>query len=478
MDDTPDGGGPDEMSGEANQTSVSSGRPATDPLFPPVEEDFGDGLFRNKDLLQIRYVPQDDNRIVGRDEEIQKVADEIGVVANDEAPNNIGVYGKTGTGKSLVVRHVVERAEATATDRGVSIGTVYIDCSDATTKTKVAKSIGRQMDRKYDLGIDIPRRGLGADDYFDYLWHDVLPNFDHALIVLDEVDGLQEVNSDSETDGEGILYMLSRAEEKQFTDCNLGIVTTSNKVRFKEKLSKRVESSFHQTDFIFDPYDATQLCQILKNRRDAFREGVLAEGAIEKCAALSAQEHGDARKAIVVLKAAGEAAERAGDSMVTERHIEDAAGYAEVDRIKELISGDTPQAKAVLYALAALHILHDEQEAFTTKETYNFYQRICDTCGLSALGYNRAYGLLKEHNFFEIIDSERTNVSGQRAERTHWLTVDPEVVLQAVLETERSSLSGLASLDELKHRAEDENRSLDLTHEEGTQSTLPGQPDT
>lgn len=476
MPDQPGGDEEADSTDESPQAASSFNDPADDPLFPPAENPSAHSLFKNKDLLQIRYVPRDDNRIVGRDSEIQKIADELGVVVQDEAPNNVGVYGKTGTGKSLVVRHVVDRAESTATARGVSIGTVYVDCSDATTKTKVAKSIGRTMDRKYNLELGIPRRGIGVDDYLDYLWHEVLPNFDHAIIILDEVDGLREVNTQSRDEEEGILYTLSRAEEKQFTDCNLGIVTISNKVRYREQLSKRVESSFHQTDFIFNPYDADQLCKILQNRRDAFREGVLEEGVIEKCAALSAQEHGDARKAIVVLKAAGEAAEREGASKVTERHIEEAADYAEVDRIKELISGDTSQAKAVLYALAALHILsEDDEESFTTKQIYEFYERICDVCSLSTLTYNRAYGLLKEHNFFEIIDSERMNVSGQRAERTHWLLVDPEVVLQAVVESSR--LSGLATLDDIKRQSETDGLFTTSTESEGRQSTLPKGPD-
>lgn len=448
------GGGADDEEGDTNVHSNPSD-PENDPLFPGPDESIEndetnpDGIFANKQLLRIGYVPDDEDRIVGRDAEIEAVADEVGVVVNDQPPNNLGIYGKTGTGKSLVARHVTQRAERTAKARGVNVATVYIDCSDATTKTKAAKAISRSLDREYNLDLNIPRRGIGADDYLDYLWYDILPNFNHAIVILDEVDNLDEVKSD-DAEEEGILNTLSRAEENQFTDCNLGVVTISNKVRYKDKLSQRVESSFHQKDLVFKPYNAGQIKEILENRRDAFHEGVITQGTIEKCSALSAQEHGDARKAIVVLKAAGETAEREGAAHVTEDHVEGAADYAEVDRIKELMRGDTPQAKAALYSLASLHLTNPNDDGFSTTTIYERYKRVCETAGLSTLTYNRVYGLLREQKFLEIAASQRTD-GGKKNAREHWLLVDPEVAIRAVTEDMRSQ--NLATPEELKANA-------------------------
>ncbi|WP_254547427.1 Cdc6/Cdc18 family protein [Halomarina pelagica] len=435
--------GPSAQSESAVQANVTN--PANDPLFPPPDEPSSEcRIFANKDLLRIGHVP-DEDRIVGRDTEIQRIANEIGVVTKNEAPNNIGIYGKTGTGKSLVARHVTQRAQITAIHRGIDVATVYVDCSSATTETKAAKTIARSLNQEHDLGLEIPRRGIGADDYYAYLWEDILSNFDHAIIILDEVDGLREVSAEGEA--EGVLNKLSRAEENRFTDCNLGIVTISNKVRFKERLSERVDSSFHQVDFVFKPYDAEQLQLILKNRRDAFHEGVLEAGVIAKCAALSAQEHGDARKAIVVLKAAGEAAEKAGDQAVTEVHLEHVADHAEVDRVRELMRGNTPQAKAVLYALASLHLTSDES-AFSTSQIYDRYKNVCGVADLKELTYNGVYLLLREQRFLEIVGSQLTDGKKKNA-REHWLQVDPDVALRAVSD----DLPSLATADELRERA-------------------------
>lgn len=433
--------------------------PATDPLFPdpPDDQPSAQGIFANKELLRVGYVPEGD-RIVGRDEEIRAVADEIGVVVNDEPTNHVSIFGKTGTGKSLVARHVTQRAEQTAAARGTDVATVYVDCSASSSPTKASKAIARSLNQNYEFGLNIPRRGIGADDYYTYLWEDLLPNFDHAIVILDEVDMLDEVDADANPNDEyeGVLNQLSRANEFGKTDCKIGIVTISNKVRYQGHLSKRVESSFSPEDFVFSPYDAVQLRKILENRKDAFHDDVLDNGVIEKCAALSAQEHGDARKAIVVLRAAGEAAERNGERMVTEDHIKEAADYAEVDRIRELMQGNTPQAKAVLYTLGALHILHQDEDAddaavttaFRTRQIHEWYERVCDAASMNALTYNRVYGLLREQRFLEIVESQKTD-GDRKNSREHWLMVKPEFAIHAVIDDLDQSL---ATPEELRER--------------------------
>ena len=75
-------------------------------------------------------------------------------------------------------------------------------------------------------------------------------------------------------------------------------------------MTERVKSSFSRDELVFPPYDANQVGGILKNRRDAFREGVLTNDAIPLAAALSAQKHCDARKAIDIRRNAGRVAER------------------------------------------------------------------------------------------------------------------------------------------------------------------------
>jgi hypothetical protein len=94
---------------------------------------------------------------------------------------------------------------------------------------------------------------------------------------------------------------------------------------------------------VFPPYDAPQLCDILKQRADiAFNEGILDEGVIPLCAALAAQEHGDARRALDLLRVSGELADRENAEKVTERHVkmaQEKLGAGDFSKVAGVVPG-------------------------------------------------------------------------------------------------------------------------------------------
>jgi cell division control protein 6 len=90
-----------------------------------------------------------------------------------------------------------------------------------------------------------------------------------------------------------------------------------------DHLDPRVKSSLGEEELVFPPYNALQLQDILKERAEsAFKEGTLQEGVIAKCAAYAAREHGDARRALDLLRVAGELAERESSKKITLEHID------------------------------------------------------------------------------------------------------------------------------------------------------------
>ena len=64
-----------------------------------------DPIFTDKELLEISHIP-DEGRIVGRDEEIQQIANAVNPAIFGQSPSNVLIYGKTGTGKSLCAKYV------------------------------------------------------------------------------------------------------------------------------------------------------------------------------------------------------------------------------------------------------------------------------------------------------------------------------------------------------------------------------------
>lgn len=383
-----------------------------------------DPIFVNKELLEINHLP-DEGRIVGRDEEIKLLANAVNPAIFGQSPSNILIYGKTGTGKSLCAKHVSGRLVDAAGSEGVNAAFAYVDCAQDTTETQAVQTIASGLNRSEDTGINIPDKGISTATYYKRLWRILDDSYDVVLIILDEIDKLAD---------DAILMQLSRAGEAgKLTDCKIGVVGISNKIRYKDRMDERVKSSLCEREFVFPPYDASQLGEIMEARRDAFREGVLDNGVIPRAAALAAREHGDARKAIDILRYAGEIAQSTGAERVQEGFVTDARKRAETDRFRELIRGSTPHSRYVLHALTILSLNDASAEGFRTTAVYDVYEEICRQEGTEALSLRRVRDLLKEHAFLDIIEQSRHSGGSAEGSYTNHRLLEDSAVVRDVL---------------------------------------------
>jgi cell division control protein 6 len=381
-------------------------------------------IFANRELLRVGHVP-DLERVVGRDEEVSAIGAALGPATAGGPPETTIVYGKTGTGKSLVTRCVTREAHRNAKNDNVSLQYAYVDCSDYQTEAKASREMARELTAGLDVEEDIPRVGIAAADYRDIVW-ELLDNLgvDVLVVILDEIDKL---------DDDELLRSLSRARESGKVDAHVGAICISNKIEYRERLNERIDSSLQDNELIFDPYDAEQLRAILENRVDAFADNVLDEDVIPKVAALAAKEHGDARKAVDTLYEAGRLAEKQGLERVSVEHVDDAVQQAEINRFQKLVSGTTPHVKHVLHALALLTADNPEQEAFRTHRIYDLYTQIVDRAGSDPLSEDRVYRLLKEQAFLGVTESNHTGGGqGEGSYLEHRLVRDPEIVVKAL----------------------------------------------
>jgi cell division control protein 6 len=113
----------------------------------------------------------------------------------------------------------------------------------------------------------------------------------------------------------------------------LSIIGISNDLNFKEYLNPRVLSSLGEEEIVFPPYTAIEIKSILEKRADiAFENGTISQAAISLCSALAGSEHGDARRAVDLLRIAAEVAEREEANKVEEKHVRIAVQRIERDR--------------------------------------------------------------------------------------------------------------------------------------------------
>ncbi len=238
-------------------------------------------------------------------------------------------------------------------------------------------------------------------------------------------------------DDDSVLMKLSRAEEAGKIDCSIGVLAISNKIQYVNNLNERVKSSFQHKELFFKPYDANQLREIMLNRQDAFQDGVLSEDVIPLAAAFAAQEHGDARRAIDILRHAGEVAYEDDAEKVREEHVRQAQQHAEKDRFRELVNGAPTQAKAALLALTELTI-NSADDAFLTSRVYDQYEQICTHLDVDTLSVRRFRDIVKEQAFLGVVEIEKINKgSAGGIHLQNRLIEDPQVVRETILEDTR-----------------------------------------
>ena len=77
-----------------------------------------DGIFNDKKVLQASYTP---DNIPHRDNEIKEIAGMMAPALKGEKPSNLFLYGKTGTGKTLSMMHVVEKLRTIAKQKKINL---------------------------------------------------------------------------------------------------------------------------------------------------------------------------------------------------------------------------------------------------------------------------------------------------------------------------------------------------------------------
>lgn len=368
---------------------------AIDEIFRKAKE--GKALFADRNALHPEFVPE---KLPFRDDQTKAVAEVLAPVLHGSKPSNLLLYGKTGTGKTAVARYVLDRLKTEANTPNLTVAYVNTRLSNTEYRTLAdfAKFIDLPVDRQ------IPFTGLSIGEVVERIFETVKSGKKHVILVLDEIDYLVKSFGDS------VLYEFTRSGER-LTPGFLSLVGISNDLKFKDNLDPRVLSSLGEEELIFPPYTVEELREILAERaKVAFRPGVTSSAAINLCAAMAGSEHGDARRAIDLLRIAGEAAEREGLNEIDDSCIRRASDKMEHDRIEEAIRSLPVQNKAILLAVSRFKV------GTNTGELYLAYSSLCKAAGLETLTQRRVSGILAELDLMGLI--EASVVSKGRRGRT------------------------------------------------------------
>jgi cell division control protein 6 len=348
-------------------------------------------IFSNRDVLTISFKPE---TIPHREKQVNDLGRILAPSLKGGRPSNIFLYGRPGTGKTLVSRFVGSELEKACNENGKKIKVLYVNCK----MKKIADTEYRLLaELSKELGKEVPFTGLPTDQVYHAFFEALEDNGQTVILIIDEIDTLVQKTGDE------ILYNLTRINQ-DLKNSKLSIIGITNNLGFIETLDPRVKSSLSEEELIFPPYNALQLQEILKTRASiAFTPEILGSGVIEKCAALAAQEHGDARRALDLLRVAGELAERKSEEKVTIRHVDEAEEKIDVDRVIETVKAQPKQSQAVLYAIIQLA---EKNKEIQTGELFDNYREICKQHGLKDLTTRRVSDLISELDLFSIINTK------------------------------------------------------------------------
>ncbi|MEM4190053.1 MAG: cell division control protein Cdc6, partial [Candidatus Caldarchaeum sp.] len=281
-------------------------------------------------------------------------------------------------------------------------------------------------------GVSVPFTGLSKGELFRRFQNACSRLNLSFVICLDEVDVLVR------DFGDDLLYELTRSSNDQ---CWISLIGISNDLMFKEQLDPRVLSSLSEEEVVFPPYTATEIADILSDRASqALSPGSIGDDVIRLVAALAASEHGDARRAIDLLRVAAEVAEREAAERIEEQHVRKAQSLIERGRVKEVVLSLPLHSRLVLLAI----YMSAKKGLETTSGTiYSMYRDFCSSIGLEPLTDRRVSTLVSELDMLGIIVTELVSYGRHGRTRKIKPTIPSSEIMEIIAKDD--TLSALLS---------------------------------
>jgi len=379
----------------------------------------GKVLVKNRHTLTIDYVPE---KLPFRDGETTTLAQALSTILRGSRPSNLLLFGKPGTGKTAVVKNVVERLKKKTDELGIDVKVPIVNAKLANSAYKVLFEIAEHMGINKEEKKQVHFTGLSMGEATDRILQYVQKKKLHVILVIDEIDSLVDRN------GDDILYSFTRANERMSAGGFISLIGISNSLTFKDKLDPRVRSSLSEEETVFNPYTVDQLRQILAERaRIAFNDGAIADAAINLCAAMGGREHGDARKAIDLLRVAAELAERERASKVDEKHVRAAQEKIEKDTSYEILKNATTHTKFVVLAIT-------KSKNGNTGDVYSVYSSLCKQAEQEPLTQRRVTQIISELDQLGLVATDIINQGRYGRSQKIKMTVPLTTVAEALKE--------------------------------------------
>lgn len=354
-----------------------------DNLIENIFRNMTSSIFKDRHVLSNTFIPP---KLVARDEQIRIIAEKMYPVLEGGSPQNAVIHGNPGSGKTVVMKFVSQLLMKEMETRGIvnKVKTVFIRCEETNTPTRILYKILQSINPLSTL----PPIGLGTEHYYNAIWKELRDTKLSLIIVFDEIDKIKE---------DSLLNNLCRYDEDEKADSRqfISVFGLTNDLGWLDNLDARLRSVLRATKIVFSPYNADHLCEILSDRVPlAFHENAVHEDVIGFCAAYSARDDGDARRALLLLQTSGMIAQQRNDKMITKVHVDAALSEVDKSHYSKLLNESTSSQKLILLSLICL--TRYTTEKISTGLLYSEYSHFVKLMGMDQLSIQRVSGLISQ----------------------------------------------------------------------------------
>ncbi len=334
----------------------------------------------NLTVLTSNFMPES---FPHRQGQIDQMVNALSSVMGNTRPSNLLLYGKSGTGKTSIAKSVSNLLEEAF---GSDVTVIYINCqlndSPYSVLVAMANAIITEKDEK------VPVTGWTMERIYTELLRKLDETHSFVVLILDEIDKIITKS------GADSLYVILKLSDDSMK-CMVSFIGITNYTSFLETLDARVRSRLNQESIVFPSYNASQLRDILNERIQlAGVSSIVQDSALSLCAAIGAREHGDARKAIDLMRISIEIGLRNSSATIGEDHVYAARDKYEMNVLRESIIALPLHSKLVL--LSAVVTQDQERDQMITGEIFDTYRKICLELNIQPLTTRRLSDLLSD----------------------------------------------------------------------------------
>ena len=349
-----------------------------------------------------------------RSNEIREICAHFAPMFQGGHPIHLSVLGKTGTGKTITLLHLLRSFEDLCVEKGIPFQYYHLDLCCPAPCFRALNNLACLMGAKKNY-----KRGISLEDLMQEVETLIAAADGYIIIFVDEADN---VRTDPDT---FFKFLVKRLPQR--IRAKLILLFVSNRLNWSDNLDPRITSCLHMREMIFEPYDASSLQKILRIRVDkALRPDSMDDGVIEKIAALSSRNHGDARKAVDLLTRSAYLAEKRG-LRITQETVDAASEEIERDKYLAMVRTSPKHLQAALYSA-----LTGKQKgrALRTGDAYLLYDSFCRQAGLTPLTQRAFSDLLSELDMYGFIRASTVSLGRYGRTKEIYASMSPVIVEQ------------------------------------------------